>query len=414
MKKASILLILICSLSFNACAQWYLFPGKKKQADPPKTAADSTRRAKPDSARVQPGADTLAVAPADSSAVTEPETFDEPYVLDRPDVIHIGLALPLQASAQRPSDNFLDFYSGALLALRDLGAAGLRADLQVFDTADSKSPVPQSLIDENDLSIGPVSYEELESSAQLCGRKVLVSPLEPKAAALAERGHVVQAPAATNAQNDELVRWIREELPTGDPLYVIRDTSTRVQGEQSAYFLTLLQERGVRYQSVLSVQDIPFRKGGKVRVAIASDAENFITSTVRALSIEGARNNGVVLYGTSRLRTNGVNQTDLHNTEAHLTVSYFVDYEDPAVKRFILAYRALYKNEPGSFAFPGYDTMHYFVNMCSRYGRRWHKKLPAYSETGLQADFRFSDDPARVNQAARRIVYLPDLTTVKL
>ena len=132
MKKASILLILICSLSFNACAQWYLFPGKKKQADPPKTAADSTRRAKPDSARVQPGADTLAVAPADSSAVTEPETFDEPYVLDRPDVIHIGLALPLQASAQRPSDNFLDFYSGALLALRDLGAAGLRADLQVL------------------------------------------------------------------------------------------------------------------------------------------------------------------------------------------------------------------------------------------------------------------------------------------
>ena len=91
-----------------------------------------------------------------------------------------------------------------------------------------------------------------------------------------------------------------------------------------------------------------------------------------------------------------------------------VDYDDPAVKRFILAYRALYKNEPGSFAFQGYDTMHYFVTMCSRYGRRWHKKLTAYSETGLQADFRFSDDPVRVNQAARRIVYRPDLTTVKL
>ncbi len=414
MKKASILLILICTVSLDACAQWYLFPGKKKQADPPKTAADTVRNARPDTARVRPAADTLGVADADSAAVTVPDEFDEPYVLDRPDVIHIGLALPLQASAQRPSENFLDFYSGALLALRDLGQAGLHVDLQVFDTADSKSPVPQSLIDESDVIIGPVGYEELESSAHHCGRKVLVSPLEPKAAALAAHGRVVQAPAAASAQNDELVRWIREELPYGDALYVIRDTSSRVLGEQSAYFLTLLQERGVRYQSVLSAQDIPFRKGEKVRVAIASDTESFITSTVRALSIEGARNNGVVLYGTSRLRTNGVNQTDLHNTEAHLTVSYFVDYDDPAVKRFILAYRALYKNEPGSFAFQGYDTMHYFVTMCSRYGRRWHKKLTSYGETGLQADFRFSDDPARINQAARRIVYRPDLTTVKL
>ena len=135
---------------------------------------------------------------------------------------------------------------------------------------------------------------------------------------------------------------------------------------------------------------------------------------VRALSIEGARNNGVILYGTSRTRTNGVNQTDLHNTEAHLTVSYFIDYDDPAVRKFILAYRSLYKNEPGSFAFQGYDTMHYFVTMCAKYGRRWHKKLASYGETGLQADFRYTRDHGRINQAARRIVYRPDLTTVKL
>ena len=44
MKKASILLILVCSVSLNACAQWYLFPGKKKQTEPPKTTADSTVR----------------------------------------------------------------------------------------------------------------------------------------------------------------------------------------------------------------------------------------------------------------------------------------------------------------------------------------------------------------------------------
>ena len=93
-----------------------------------------------------------------------------------------------------------------------------------------------------------------------------------------------------------------------------------------------------------------------------------------------------------------------------MTASYYIDYEDPAVKRFILAYRALFQDEPGSFAFQGYDTMHYFVTICTRFGRQWYKKLPEYDEKGLQADFRFREESGRVNQAVRRIVYNPDLT----
>ena len=184
-----------------------------------------------------------------------------------------------------------------------------------------------------------------------------------------------------------------------------------IQGEQSAYFIEQLQARGIRYQSVLSATEIPFKKGQKARVAVASERDNFVTTVVRSLSIEGARNNDVILYGTSRMRMNGIAQTDLHNTEAHLTLSYFIDYDDPAVRSFILAYRALFQGEPGSFAFQGYDTTHYFVTMCSKYGRQWHKKLAEYGEKGLQADFRFSEEPARINQAARRVIYNSDLTS---
>ena len=415
MKKASILLLFVCTLSLNACAQWYLFPGKKKPAEKP-PVTDTTQRQRPDSVRMQglpARPDSVATADTVIHADWWPDNDPNVFVLDIPDVIHIGLALPLQASAQKPSDNFLDFYSGALLALRDLGADGLRADLQVYDTADSKTPVPQSLLDENDVIIGPVSYEEIAATAPLCSGKVLVSPLEPKAAALAAEGSVVQAPPTWTAQTDELIRWIREELPVGESLYVVRDTASVIQGEQSAYFVAQLQERGVRYRSVLSTAEIPFEKGRKARVAVASDRDNFVTTAVRSLSIEGARNNDVILYGTSRVRTNGVSQNDLHNAEAHLAVSYFIDYEDPAVQRFILAYRALFQTEPGSFSFQGYDTMHYFVTMCAKYGRQWHRKLSEYGEKGLQADFRFREEPARVNQAVRRVIYHPDLTTTK-
>ena len=413
MKKFSIFTLLVCVLSLNACAQWYLFPGKKKQAE--KTVVDTVPHIRPDSTLTHvdtAGPDSVAVVDTVLLADRSDDLREEEvFVLDIPDVIHIGLVLPLQASAQKPSDNFLDFYSGTLLALRDLGAAGLQADLQVYDSADSKTAIPKSLIDGSDVIIGPVSYEELESSAALCSGKVLISPLEPKAATLAAGGSVVQAPSGWNAQVDELVGWIREELPFGDVLYVVRDSTAMIQGTQSAYLIEQLQTRGIRYQSVLSTSEIPFRKGQKARVAIASERDNFVTTVVRGLSIEGARNNDVILYGTSRVRTNGIAQTDLHNTEAHLALSYFIDYDDPAVRQFILAYRALFQGEPGSFAFQGYDTAHFFITMCSKYGRQWYKKLAEYGEKGLQADFRFSEEPARINQAARRIVYNPDLTT---
>ncbi len=407
MKKASILLIIACTFSLNACAQWYLFPGKKKQTEPPKTAMDTVKRARPDSARLHPGLDSAAVSDADSTLLSR----DGRFVLDVPDVIHVGLALPLQASTERPSDNFLDFFSGALLAVRDLDESGIKMDLQIYDTADSKTTIPLSMIDESDVIIGPISAAELENNAPLCEGKVLISPLDPKAASLAVTRPIVQAPSNVTAQTDELIRWIREEMPLDDVLYVVLDSASNILTDQSAYFVQQLQKRGVRYQNVLRISEIPFDKEHKARVAIACDKDDFIASTVRALGIEGARTGGVLLYGTSRVRTNGVSQNDLHNTEAHLTLSYFVDYDDPAVKQFVLAYRSLYQNEPGSFAFQGYDTMHYFVTICSQFGRQWYKRLPEYSQNGLQLDFRFREESGRINQAARRVIYNADLTT---
>lgn len=404
MKRFSILALLVCALSLNACAQWYLFPGKKKQADT--TKVDSMRNYRPDSVSKQ-----ATTAPIDSVLTEETPAVDSPYVLDMPGVIRIGLVLPLQASTQKPSENFLDFYSGALLALREMGAAGLKADLQVYDSADSKTTVPQSLIDESDVIIGPVSYEELESAAALCNGKVLISPLEPKAAALAAAGAVVQAPSGWSAQVDELVQWVREELPVGDVLYVIQDTTALTPGGQSAYLLERLQARGVRYRSVASVEELPLESKQKIRVTVASEQDSFITATVRGLGIEGARGGNIIFYGTARMRTNGIAQTDLHNMEARMALSYFIDYDDPAVRNFVLTYRSLFQGEPGSFAFQGYDTTHYFVTMCAKYGRQWYKKLDEYVEKGLQADFRFREEPARVNQAARRVVYRSDLTT---
>ena len=125
MKRFSILALLVCALSLNACAQWYLFPGKKKQADT--TKVDSMRNYRPDSVSKQ-----AATVPQDSVLAADVPMKEDIYELDLPRVIRIGLVLPLQASSEKPSENFLDFYSGTLLALREMGSAGLQADLHIL------------------------------------------------------------------------------------------------------------------------------------------------------------------------------------------------------------------------------------------------------------------------------------------
>lgn len=413
MKRICALLLLLCTMSLTACAQWYLFPGKKKKNDKP-TATDTIRLVRPDTLVLErpdtlllAAADTLA---ADTLAVELPDIFE----LDIPSVFHVALALPLQASGDKPSNNFLDFYSGALLALRDLGNSGRRVDLEVYDTADSKTTLPQSLIDDSDVILGPVSVQDISNALPLVGKgKVLISPLDPKAGDLAADNPVVQSPSPWTAQINEMLRWLREELPIGEEVYVVRDTSTAEPAEQRDYLMERLAGSGIRFQTVLSVPQIPFKRGTTTRVVIASDRDNFISSAIRNLGIEGARNSNVILYGTAGVRTNNTAQTDLHNTQAHLALSYFIDYNDPDVRRFILAYRALFKDDPGSFSFQGYDTMHYFVTISTIYGRQWFKKLPEYAEKGLQSDFRYTEADGRINQAVRRVVYNQDLTTTR-
>ena len=79
------------------------------------------------------------------------------------------------------------------------------------------------------------------------------------------------------------------------------------------------------------------------------------------------------------------------------------------MQKFLLAYRALYGTEPNQFAFQGYDTAMYFINIVSKYGGGWKYLLEGTTAKGLHTDFKFS---GHKNTAVRRIVYGKDFRTV--
>ena len=404
MKKILISLTAFCLLGLCAGAQnsWWLFPGKKKAQK--KSQADTTAVVKIDSV----------ITSEDMIVAADTLDSDELWLNAFSDELNVSLILPLKASDEKPSSNFLEMYSGALMAVRDLGRSGIRVNLRVYDSAAPGFSLDGDLVSGQDVVIGPVEYDGLQTlSAQLGRGRAIVSPLEPKAASLTADGKLIQSPVPWTRQIDEMVDWLIEETMAGDEVVVIRDVSVQGNGEQSAYLISRLQQAGVMFRSISSAEELSQKPLGKYRLMIASDNDAFITKAVRGIGIASTIQDNIVLYSSSRVRNCvGPDVFDLYTANTRLCASYFIDYEDPAVKEFIIAYRSLMQSEPGSFAFQGYDTVRYYVAASARFGRRWARRLPEYSHKGLQSDFRFDYDVAdgKQNIAVRRIVYRPDLT----
>ena len=150
-------------------------------------------------------------------------------------------------------------------------------------------------------------------------------------------------------------------------------------------------------------------------VVVASENESFVADAMRNLGIMNNRGYKVTSYGTSKLRLlDSVDNNYYHQTSLHLTTAYYVDYDDPDVNRFILAFRALYNTEPSQFAFQGYDTAHYFISMISQYGDTWKNYLDKNKVRMLHLDFLFNrnENGSLSNGAIRRIIYNPDMSMI--
>lgn len=408
--------ILFFFLLGGACAsaqvsEKFLFPGKKR-----KTQEKQEQPVRQEPYRDSTAASQSSFTVTENAPVLDEEEDDDAFFSGGSDVVNLALILPLGASSDKPSSNFLEMYAGALLALRDLGNAGININLQTFDSA--QNPKPEVDYESFDVILGPVSYNDIADALESCGRKLLVSPLDPKAAQFSENeGNVIQTPVPWAEQIDELVDWVAEELLPMEEVILLGDGAAPKEGSRCEYLISRLQDKRIRYRNIKSASELELHGFAKYKVLIASDDEAFITRAVKGLGIASEQGAGITLYSTSTVRNCvGPDILDLYNLNTRLTAAYFIDYDSPKVKDFVLSYRALYSSEPSSFAFQGYDAAKYFVTAFSQYGRRWYRKLPLYRARGLQADFQFERGVAdgKVNTAVRRVVYNKDLSTTLL
>lgn len=335
----------------------------------------------------------------------------------------LALILPFNA-AGKTSETNMDFYSGVLMALRDLEKQGVKTTLNVFDL---QAGIPSSFdLGKNDFILGPITSSDLSTILGVTGGRVpIVSPLDQRAADLADTHEgFIQAPSSADSQYTELAAWAAEECVRGDQIILVTEKTSNGSTAAAVGVREALLDAGTAFEGVSWTQgegrSLPasltarLTKSGVNRIIVASEKEAFVSDLVRNLGILLGRGYKIVLYAPSRVRTfESIDSSNYHQCFLHICSPYFADYDAENVKAFVRSYRALYRTEPSQFAFQGYDLTRYFASLVAKYGNRWTRALRQVDGSGIHTDFHF--EPARTgsyrNTAIRRIVYNTDYTT---
>ncbi len=371
-------------------------------------------------------AETVVDVPADTV-----QTLAERLGLSLKDLFHrkqadgkvrVGIILPFNVKGQLVHSSF-DLYSGMLLAARDLGKTGVKAELTVIDSKDPSTPITADRLEGFDLIIGPVAPDDLQEVLDLSPRTTaVVSPLDPKAVELAENyPNFIQAPSPAGAQYTDIVDWVRDSFQPGDRILLITEKEAAPTPVADFLAASGLEYTPIEYAAretgaaLERMRTSLARSGNTTHAVVAADREGFVNDVIRNLTLLSLRGSNVILYGPSKIRTYDIVEVEnLHRVNAHLSCSYFIDYTNPRIKDFLLSYRALFGAEPTQFAYQGYDAAYYFIRnfATSERDRERMTRLEDRKYTGLQSDFLISDEGSEghVNRAVRRVVYGKDYT----
>lgn len=375
-----------------------------------------------------PQADSTTVVSHDGQIAEETEDESPWWSFRKNEKVTASLLLPFKATGTSGSRSNMDFYSGVLLAINDLAASGISTDLNVYDIADGSYDPTRNDIRNSDIIIGPVSVKDITMSLASVGNSsVLVSPLDPKAESLVStHPDMVQAPTPHKMQYEDLAAWVKEDCLPDDKVILISEKGARLT-EAALEMKQSVDSAKIDYSSfsysILEGRDIekPLKalmtNTATNRVMIISENEAFVNDVVRNLNMMIHQKYNVILYGPSKIRSfETIEVENFHKTNLHVSLTYYIDYNDPRVKNLLMKYRALFNTEPTQFAYQGYDIASYFIELCSKYGKDWQKYLPHEEKSMLQSTFKCMQqgDGGYVNHGVRRIVYEKDWTISKV
>jgi len=298
----------------------------------------------------------------------------------------------------------IEFNAGAALALDTLKKMGLSADVHIYDTGDSPSswePLMRSdSVRGMDLYIGPFHRAAIESLARVANGAPIVCPVPQSNKVLLGNPTVSKVLSGKPDRIQELARFIAEHHANDNVVMGVADIyAEREMQRQMRWQLQLaLQAKGMDvHDSVPEVlcqrRDITalialLDTGRTNAVVVPSEDVEFITTVLNKLAPLAGKYR-ITLYGMNAwMDVNTLDLVAMQKLHTHVPASSFIDYQYPPVQAFVKSYRERYRNEPGEYAFLGYDVTLYYCSALMQFGTGFPLHYAEVAAAPLHLAFR--------------------------
>ena len=373
------------------------------------------------------------VTVVETDTTTTPEYTYDNYTMpevDKTKTRTVTLLLPLNSEG-KANANYMDFYSGALMALEQIKRDGGNVHLNVIDyaSADLSSIAESGKVQDADMIIGPIRYDALKEFVGVANRLRIpvISPLDAAADSLLEESpYLFQAALSRQRQAEAMAEMIAEKYRTcQNPNVILVYNSESSMGQQGDMLKTALEERGIYVDNSGGIGTLSYmRRDRENIVVILTTAESYAAEALRNLDIKMIPPEKVILFANSRWKNFETLDMNLYfKYNLQICMPYNVDLDRDEVKQFIRRYRSLYNREPSANAFSGFDIVYLFCRN-SVLGMREYAENPnnatasGYMENNLlqhnmlQQKFKFVKYPGGgwFNTAATQVSFNPDYT----
>ena len=360
------------------------------------------------------------IIPTAKPAANSPQTAQpvavqvKPAKKQGPQLATIALILPFDlnninlnaATATRSSlskaDVAADYYQGFKLALDSLTAQGYNFKLQVFDSkgegTEGRSLAFNPKVRNADMVVGPVFPETIKAFTAFynIADKPVVSPLSPAPPAQFKYKNLVTATPPLEAHARKVARYINDDMVPAK-VFIIKSGST----EDSKYSIPFqraidsLSEHRIKLITFLPAHGNfdalkPMLSANTDNIfIIPSTDQTFLTQTLSGLD-KLNQSYPVMVFGHPNWAKAAFLQPEqLQRLKTHITTADKLDYRSARVLAFMDAYRAAYHQEPGEYAWKGFDEGYYFGLMIAT-GADNFKHLDRHDFEGLRNNFVFA------------------------
>lgn len=310
---------------------------------------------------------------------------------------------PDRKGFHKVTDAAVQFYAGARMALDSLMNNGFSADVTVLDVGEDARVWEQALRDrslkEQDLCIGPFHRGAIDKLSRLAPQAHIVCPVPQSNKVLLGNPNVSKVVGGRPDQIQQMARFIAYKHAKDNVVLCLPDITAEkeLREQMSRAVKDAWVTAPARTRDSVTVASAGKRDVNDVisklsatsmnAVVVASEDVEFTTQLVKKLA-EAGKTKRITMYGlNSWLDMETLDPHDMEALNACVPASTWVDRSDPRTVAFITAYRDRFQNEPGDYAFLGFDVTFYYLHALQLFGRDFTAHLEEIDTRPLHMTF---------------------------